>query len=94
MDIQDWRLPNIKELALIVDYTKTSSPAINTTFSPNKVASIYGSSTTVTGHEDFVWLVNFDDGNIGSSMKSFDNNIRVCVEDNLEHTEGVCFRLK
>ena len=41
----DWRLPNIKELATIVDETATSSPAIDQTLFGTSAASAYWSST-------------------------------------------------
>ena len=43
----DWRLPTIKELAYIVDYSiPYPGPTINTTYFPNTAASWYWSSTT------------------------------------------------
>lgn len=45
-----WRLPSINELRSIVDYSKTSSPLIDTnSFPATVVGSYYYSSTTVGG---------------------------------------------
>jgi hypothetical protein len=41
----DWRLPNRKELRLIVDYNEYN-PAIDTAYFPNTVSSYYWSSST------------------------------------------------
>jgi hypothetical protein len=54
----DWRLPTIKELCSLVDYTR-SKPAINTTYFPDTVASFYWSSTTDASHPNWAWVVHF-----------------------------------
>jgi len=54
----DWRLPDIKELESIVDYT-TQSPAIDTTYLPTTQSLDYWSSTTRVGSFDYAWSVNF-----------------------------------
>ena len=53
----DWRLPNRKELRLIVDYNK-HTPAIDTTYFPNTVSSYYWSSTT-TNTTRAAWGIYF-----------------------------------
>ncbi len=65
----DWRLPNIKELALIADYT-TYNPAINTTFFPNANASIYWSSTPGVNSPSSPWVADFYHGDVGSEDES------------------------
>ena len=57
----DWRMPTIKELHSIVDYSRYS-PAINTTYFPNTVSSYYCSSTTDANCTARAWGVNFGDG--------------------------------
>ena len=73
----DWRLPNIKELAFIADYT-TYDPAINTTFFPNANASIYWSSTPGVNSASSPWVVDFDYGDVGSEDMPSYNYVR-CV---------------
>ncbi len=58
----DWRLPSIKELRSLVDYSQ-NSPTINTTYFLNTVSSIYWSSTTYTNGTSNAWGVNFSYGN-------------------------------
>lgn len=54
----DWRLPNIKELASIVE-TRCYNPAINTTIFPNTVSSSYWSSSPYAYDSNDAWGVYF-----------------------------------
>jgi hypothetical protein len=65
----DWRLPNIKELVSIVDYTK-HWPAIDTVYFPGTHSMTYWSSTTDSALPDEVWHVDFDTGSIATRLKS------------------------
>jgi len=59
----DWRLPTIKELAYLVDYSVSySGPTVNTSFFPNTKASDYWSSTTNSNHPDVAWYIQFNRG--------------------------------
>ena len=59
----DWRMPTIKELAYIVNYSVPyPGPMIDTGYFPNTAASWYWSSTTYVGNTDSAWLVNFING--------------------------------
>jgi hypothetical protein len=58
----DWRLPNIVELASLIDET-IYNPAINTLFFPNANASNYWSSTTNVSTPSSARVINFSDGN-------------------------------
>jgi hypothetical protein len=63
----DWRLPTIKELAYIVDYSiPDPGSTINTTYFPNTALSSYWSSTTYAYDTYRAWGVHFgyggDDG--------------------------------
>ena len=56
----DWRMPNVRELNSIVDFSRYH-PAIDPVFSNTKT-SRYWSSTTLLGNPAWAWYVNFDDG--------------------------------
>jgi hypothetical protein len=71
----DWRLPTIKELRSLVDYTRYN-PAINTTYFPDTVASDYWSSTTYADGPDYAWIVYFYGGYDVSYGKSYDGYVR------------------
>ena len=68
----DWRLPNVKELQSIVDYSKTN-PASSV---PGSTAADNDwSSTTNAGNSSNAWNVNFNDGNVNNDDKN--NSLRV-----------------
>jgi hypothetical protein len=58
----DWRLPNVKELQSIVDFSRVG-PAIDTTYFTSQ-SDIYWSSTTHAGSTVFAWGVSFGVGNV------------------------------
>jgi hypothetical protein len=63
----DWRMPNLKELISIVDYS-AQSPAINTTFFPTPGISIpYHTSTTLCWSTSYAWGVNFTRGYVADT---------------------------
>jgi hypothetical protein len=57
----DWRLPNVKELQSIVDYS-TITPAISSSFPGSTLVSFYWSSTTHAGLSSNAWFVSFSVG--------------------------------
>lgn len=61
----DWRMPTLKELESLVDYSR-HAPSINTAYFPNTAASWYWSSTSAAGYMagtfDRMWGVSFSDG--------------------------------
>jgi hypothetical protein len=59
----DWRLPNIRELATLVDNTG-NAPFIDNTYFPGCRPSHYWSSTTNALYPAFAWYVGFDDGGV------------------------------
>ena len=70
----DWRLPNIKELTSIVDYTK-ASPSINPVF-PNANTASFWSSTLYTNASigpDYAWRVSFINGYVSGTYRKDDN---------------------
>jgi formylglycine-generating enzyme required for sulfatase activity len=74
-----WRLPNINELKSIVDTTKTTAPAIDTTIFPSTVAfDSYWSSTTFASNTSTAWVVVSFDGQITNGNKTSNFYVR-CV---------------
>ena len=70
----DWRLPNIKELTSIADYTK-ASPSINPVF-PNANTASFWSSTLYTNAStgpDYAWRVSFINGYVSGTYRKDDN---------------------
>ena len=58
----DWRLPNVKELQSIVDFSRVG-PAIDTTYFTSQ-SDLYWSSTTVADGAGFAWRVHFSNGGV------------------------------
>lgn len=56
-----WRLPNIKELASIVEF-KCYDPIINTTIFPNTQSNTYWSSSPYAFLKNYVWGIDFGRG--------------------------------
>ncbi len=54
----DWRLPTLKELVTLVDYSR-QNPPIDTSFFQDTVSSYYWSSTTTANNSNRVWPVYF-----------------------------------
>ena len=64
----DWRMPTVKELAFILNYSiPVPGLKINTTYFPNtSVWGLYWSSTTSAFDTSYAWLVNFYYGYAGN----------------------------
>ena len=75
----NWRLPTIKELLSIVDYTRVE-PAIFKTFDYVEEESFYWTSTPVAGEDDEFWGVNFKHGESSRASEYYDRYVR-CVRD-------------
>ena len=71
----DWRLPTIKELRSLVDYSRYN-PTIDTTYFPNTAASWYWSNTPYAYDTYDAWLVLFLDGSDGCVGKRFTSYVR------------------
>lgn len=62
----NWRLPNKKELASLIEYSCTK-PAINSRIFPNTPSGYFWTSTPVNYADSFsVWYVNFTAGDYGT----------------------------
>ncbi len=74
----NWRLPDIKKLSGIVDFS-VHDPAIDVTYFPNTNSFPYWSSTTVASSSSSAWRVLFNGGGrVASINKSLSSNVR-CV---------------
>lgn len=65
----DWRLPTLKELFSIVDYSRLN-PAINTNYFPDTVSDSYWSSTTYADGTSGAWGMSFGYGDDDCYYKS------------------------
>jgi Protein of unknown function (DUF1566) len=61
-----WRLPNIKELASIVDRTR-SSPSIDPTAFPGTPVDYFWSSTPFNALPGAAWSIYFSDGSVNNA---------------------------
>ncbi|RZM81484.1 adhesin [Pseudoalteromonas rubra] len=61
----DWHLPNVKELASIVEHSCVK-PSINETVFLATLEKNYWSSTTVEGTPANAWLLSFGDGKVSN----------------------------
>jgi hypothetical protein len=77
-NITEWRLPNIKELASIVE-RECVDPAVNLVIFPNAPSQHYWSSTPNTAGNkiDEAWAVAFYNGRLDSNKKSSDFFVRM-----------------
>jgi uncharacterized protein DUF1566 len=73
----DWRLPNYRELASLVDYGRYD-PAIDTVAFPGIPPSLFWSSSSYVDSTGNAWYVNFGLGFVLSINKTFDYHAR-CV---------------
>ncbi|MCP4749442.1 MAG: DUF1566 domain-containing protein [Proteobacteria bacterium] len=76
-DNDDWRLPIIQELFLIVNYEKYQPAGDNTNF-PYLNATYYWSSTTYANKDSYAWMVSFSYGGVRAGDKKSKNFVR-CV---------------
>ena len=73
---KDWRLPNVNEMNLIMDDTK-SSPAISSKFQNS--ATYYWTSTTVHSNSNYAVVANFGVAQIYSPSKPYNSYDVRCV---------------
>ncbi len=73
----DWRLPNAKELATIIE-ERCYGPSLNETVFPGASSYWYWSSSTDADHPDFAWGVHFNLGLTNAAgNKSNDGHARL-----------------
>ncbi|MBV5310842.1 DUF1566 domain-containing protein, partial [Chromatium okenii] len=72
----DWRMPTVKELTGIVDYSG-SYPAIDSAYFPNTGDSWYWSGSPVADYWDGAWHVDFNDGNAYSHSRYGSSHVRL-----------------
>ena len=72
----DWRMPTIKELALILNYNISDSLTISADFFSNTSVSWYWSSTTYAYGTDYARLVHFYYGYASEGSKSLSGYVR------------------
>lgn len=72
----DWRLPNINELASIIE-RKCYDPAINLSVFPATTSSDYWSSSPSANNHKYVWVVNFYGGFDHDKYKDFNYHVRL-----------------
>ena len=75
----DWRLPNVRELMSIVDYSTSTAPTINLTYFPGTQASFYWSSTSYAPDAESALGIDFSAGYVGSDDKVLSSNYVRCV---------------
>ena len=72
----DWRLPNVKELASLVE-KRCSSPAINATLFPTTPSAWFWSSSPFASYSDNAWIVNFYHGLVNDDNRNNYNSVRL-----------------
>lgn len=70
-----WRLPTIKELATLVDYSQTTGTAIDQNYFPNTPADWFWSSTPLAGLSTEVWALYLASGGVDASHMDLDGEI-------------------
>ena len=71
----DWRMPTVRELALLGDFSK-NNPAIDSSVFPNTAASFYWSSSTAAGAGSDAWQMSFLTGHTYPFVKSTSAHMR------------------
>jgi hypothetical protein len=74
---RDWRLPTVDELGSLVDYGR-HLPALSTAFFPDIIMPAgFWTSTTSAAGPSYAWIVIFDDGYLGTCVKSWNYYLRL-----------------
>jgi Protein of unknown function (DUF1566) len=71
-----WRLPNVKELASLIE-TACTLPAINSTWFPADPGDFAWSSSPSANTPVGVWIVGFDDGRHYEGIRGYPHRVRL-----------------
>ncbi len=77
----DWRLPNVKELFSIIDFSQ-NTPAIDADYLPNTSSTQYWTSTSYDWDPQLAWTIDFIDGETVAKLKIGTKKLR-CVRKGL-----------
>ena len=73
-----WRLPSVKELMTLLDFTATSGVMIDIAAFPNTPAQVFWSSSPLPGYPSAAWSVAFSNGSADGSHVGSTYQVR-CV---------------
>lgn len=73
-----WRLPTVKELNSLVDYSRSTAPLIDSLAFGGTPSARFWSATASAGSTTSGWYVSFVDGTAGGAATSTTYNVR-CV---------------
>jgi hypothetical protein len=73
-----WRLPTLKELQSLVDYSRSAGPMIDPNAFPSTPGTAFWSASQVAGPPSYAWYVNFNYGTTLGAFVGGMSNVR-CV---------------